>query len=686
MAMPKVLERTALSALRKLGEAHVGQQGLSSRPGAPVPLRHAFDTSVVNLYRILLSLYAAKHADQARSGAPAQDELAPRLPGHEAFSMFGKIEFSEIGISDIARLYENLLQYSPEPGTGSRRKSSGSYYTPDRVIRYVVERTLGPIVEGKCRCDAGRGPLLSSEILRLRIIDPAMGSGLFLLEAMDYLARAYCEALVREGNVARAGGARETASHRLRVAEHCLFGLDIDPIAVKIAKLCLGMSLVGSLTPPAFLDGHLKCGDSLLGFFCGGSGGFASGQPATLGADRPPPEAAGIHKPFAWKHLCPSVFRTSGGLRGANAGFDAVFGNPPYLSFSGKHKGAIDSRAEIYKALAPPGGWLTTHGLFMITCADLAKVGGLVSLVVPDQVGHLKGYGPVRARMLKVGDLLEVRYWGEDLFPGVTTPSLTFLFRKGRREQRTRARVIHRSGKQIRFQPEGDAEWYDLPLRRVYHRLMRQHRAVSSFSDTGVHTGNMAKQLILMHARKGAVPVLEGRQVHPFHCDPPAKWLDINCDPGPGEYFRVSPARVYQSADILLRQTARRPTAARHIYRCHFRNSVLALKVPEGFSTEYLLGLLNSEAVAWLYGMASLESRQRAFPQVKVMHLRRLPVPDPRIKGNRRIAASIERLVRKIESGIEHDAGRGPLMSRLDHLVWRLYDLNPQEILKYRLV
>jgi hypothetical protein len=201
------------------------------------------------------------------------------------------------------------------------------------------------------------------------------------------------------------------------------------------------------------------------------------------------------------------------------------------------------------------------------------------------------------------------------------------------------------------------------------------HPTLAGFSDPGVHTGNVAKKLILKRNVRGTVPVLEGRQIHQFHCDEPLKWLKVGYRAGPGEYFRISPASAYSGVDIILRQTADRPIAARHIHRCHFRNSVLALKIPDGFSVEYVLGVLNSEAACLIYRALAFESRQRAFPQVKVGRLKMVPLPDPTIPGRSAQVREIERIVCLLEPKSISDRGRDPLLRELNRIVWNLYGL-----------
>jgi hypothetical protein len=94
-----------------------------------------------------------------------------------------------------------------------------------------------------------------------------------------------------------------------------------------------------------------------------------------------------------------------------------------------------------------------------------------------------------------------------------------------------------------------------------------------------------------------------------------------------GHYCRIGPASRYAGTRILLRQTAHRPIAARHTSPTYFRNSVLACEGIEGVDDRALVALLNSSPVAFYHRHSQADSRQRAFPQVKVRHLASLPIP-----------------------------------------------------------
>ena len=152
-------------------------------------------------------------------------------------------------------------------GRESKRKSSGSYYTPDYIVQYIVENILGPLVRGENREGELHNKLLTSEeILELKVLDPAMGSGHFLVAATEFLARAYGEALIREGNDDDGVmSEKEFIRYKRKVAERCIYGVDINPMAVELAKLSMWLFTMDHNRPLSFLNHCLKPGNSLIG-------------------------------------------------------------------------------------------------------------------------------------------------------------------------------------------------------------------------------------------------------------------------------------------------------------------------------------------------------------------------------------------------------------------------------------
>ena len=174
------------------------------------------------------------------------------------------ISYADLGVEQLGAVYEHLLDYDLAGGTAApaalvatgRRKATGSFYTPRSLTEFLVRRTLAPIVH-----DAA-----SERILALRVLDPAMGSGAFLVAACRYLATAYEQALVREGVLAAADVVEDDrARFRRAIAQKCLFGVDLNPMAVQLGRLSLWLATLAADKPLSFLDHHLRSGDSLVG-------------------------------------------------------------------------------------------------------------------------------------------------------------------------------------------------------------------------------------------------------------------------------------------------------------------------------------------------------------------------------------------------------------------------------------
>jgi len=164
------------------------------------------------------------------------------------------------------------------------RASTGTHYTPRFLAEQVVEGALEPLIFSPGPLQTANKnawqPRTSTQILALKVADIAMGSGAFLVAACRYLAKALLEAWAREGDpraVAATTGLNDAVGTidtevdpvvteaRRQIIEHCLYGVDINPMAVEMAKLSLWLVSMDPLRPFTFLDDRLVAGDSLLG-------------------------------------------------------------------------------------------------------------------------------------------------------------------------------------------------------------------------------------------------------------------------------------------------------------------------------------------------------------------------------------------------------------------------------------
>ena len=222
------------------------------------------------------------------------------------------IDYSTLEVRQLGDIYEGLLggqlrrdakggaiELVGENGANHR---SGVYYTPDWVVQYLVRSTLDPLLDRieagdevaralRARTDEERAcDAFALGVLGLNLVDPAMGSGHFLVRATEYLAdrvfhhpttRRKTERVVTSGEGRRTREEIEAAGHvpipaglsqeeaeiaywRRRIVEACIYGVDLNPMAVELAKLSLWLTCIAMDEPLSFLDHHLRHGNSLL--------------------------------------------------------------------------------------------------------------------------------------------------------------------------------------------------------------------------------------------------------------------------------------------------------------------------------------------------------------------------------------------------------------------------------------
>ena len=236
------------------------------------------------------------------------------------------VNYRDMTVQQLGSIYERLLEREPARTPDGQivvrpnsyaRKDSGSFYTPQPLVDLIVERTLTPLLEERKAAFQAKAAALQSDhrakadriaelrrldpaeaALNLKVLDPAMGSGHFLVTAVDYLSDAILElveyaptvapwlesaytsplvervAAIRENILARAHAANwvidepqltDQAIIRRMVLKRCIYGVDKNPLTVELAKVSLWLHSFTVGAPLSFLDHHLRCGDSLIG-------------------------------------------------------------------------------------------------------------------------------------------------------------------------------------------------------------------------------------------------------------------------------------------------------------------------------------------------------------------------------------------------------------------------------------
>lgn len=177
------------------------------------------------------------------------------------------VNWRNIGADELGSIYEGLLELHPrvnreaggfslDTAAGHERKTTGSYYTPTALVDCLLEASLDPLLD-----EASKQPDPEHAILDLKVCDPACGSGHFLVAAARRIAGRL--AAVRSGDDEPSP---EEVQRALRdVVGRCVYGVDLNPMAVELCKVSLWMEAIEPGRPLSFLDGHIQCGNALLG-------------------------------------------------------------------------------------------------------------------------------------------------------------------------------------------------------------------------------------------------------------------------------------------------------------------------------------------------------------------------------------------------------------------------------------
>jgi hypothetical protein len=279
-------------------------------------------------------------------------------------------DFNAISADVLGAVYEQYLSFKAQDPHGEqsakshKRKSQGIYYTPQFIVRYIIQNTLGVALQH------GADPLT------IRVLDPACGSGSFLIEAFDYLDRWMSQSHPHLPASAR----------RDHILQHNLYGVDLDEQAVEVTRLnlLLRAAYERRLLPPLT---HIRHGDSL------------------------------IHTQFDYHTAFEDVF--------ADGGFDVVVGNPPYVrqeTLGAHFKAYVAQHYAVYAGTADLYVYFIERGL------SLLKAGGKLGYILPNKWMRAN-YGKALRTFLADKHISRIVDFGDlPVFPDATTyPSLLFL-------------------------------------------------------------------------------------------------------------------------------------------------------------------------------------------------------------------------------------------------------------------
>lgn len=290
-----------------------------------------------------------------------------------------RYDFSVISADVLGGIYEQYLSFvqvrKGEDKTKSKRKSQGIYYTPKYIVEFIVKETLGEVLK----------KTKPKELAKIKVLDPACGSGSFLTAAYDKIL----ETLTKQNP-------QTSLFAKFDILKENIFGVDLDAQAVEIAQLNLLLKVLSQKAKLPTLQHNLRVGNSLI----------SEGDPK--------------HNPFNFKTEFKEVL--------AQGGFDVIIGNPPYIkeytnrtAFDGLHD------SPYYQ------GKMDIWTLFACRAIDLLKEGGYFSFIAPNNWLTNAGASIFRDKILSEGQIIKFVDFGDfKVFKDAGIQTMIFIFKKGK--------------------------------------------------------------------------------------------------------------------------------------------------------------------------------------------------------------------------------------------------------------
>lgn len=445
------------------------------------------------------------HFDKEKDRPEAPDTLTPNLvigdkPLKEIIKRLyypeSPYEFSVLSADILGQVYERFLGKVIIPKGRSAeivdkpevKKAGGVYYTPTFIVRYIVANTVGKLVEGKT----------PKEVSAMRVLDPACGSGSFLLGAYEFLLGWHrdwytnnnpeAHAKGKEPKVYQAGEHdwRLTTAEKKRILLNNIYGVDIDSQAVEVTKLSLLLKVLEGENSQTIdsqlrmfhtralpdLQDNIKCGNSLIG------PDFYEGQDTGLFDE----EAQYRVNVFDWEREFKAIMRAGG--------FDAVIGNPPYVRQEGlgEFKEYFSDRFKVYHGTADLYSYFIERGVMLL------RDGGIFGYIVANKWMRANYGGPLR-QWIKGQEIVEITDFGDlPVFEKVTTYPCLLFIRRGKPSARFKAANI-KTLERMDFQNYVDGCSFDM--------------SPASLGDSGWSLSDEASSGLLDKLRKVGVPLGE---------------------------------------------------------------------------------------------------------------------------------------------------------------------------------
>lgn len=626
-------------------------------------------------------------------------------------------EFSVLPPEILGNVYEQFLGKVIRLTEGHRakveekpevKKAGGVFYTPQYIVDYIVRNTVEKLCEGKT----------PKQISNLRILDPACGSGSFLLGAYSYLLRYHFDFYTGQKNIKRFkeeiyqskdGQWFLTIKEKKRILLNNIYGVDIDNQAVEVTKLSLLLKVLEGASKDIFeqqqklwieralpdLDNNIKCGNSLIG------SDFYDSEQTTLYYDT---EERYKINAFDWHTEFKEIMNSGG--------FDNVIGNPPYgatlsepelkyLRILFKDKSRSYDTYELFLLQASrllksegrlsmiiPASWLTGEKYRMSRYTLLNSLAPIVAYAMPFDVFKdayidtavvvftdssdiktcLIHYFPKKEKLSKIPDSIGTLVQIKDIRSDTLNRLSVVLSRES-------APILNK----LKTAPLTFGEWFD--IQRGVQPYSRKKHSEEQITQRFLHAKSQRSKEFL--------PELQGNELSRYWIKPERVSYLHYCD----EIASTRAMKMFQGERIVLRRLLTRKfrlQASMTAETMITTDNVLNI-VPHNpqANVAFALGILNSKLMSWLYINTSMIAQKDDFPQVHISALAALSLPNHNTINLNNMIKFVERMLDlyKQLAAAKTPDDKTQLQrqidstdQQIDKLVYELYGLTKKEI------
>ena len=597
-------------------------------------------------------------------------------------------EFSVLSVEILGSAYEQFLGKQISLSKSGRatieekpevRKAGGVYYTPQYIVDYIVKNTIGKLVENK-------NP---KEISKIKIADPACGSGSFLIGAYQYLLDWHKDFYTQNGKQSKGNkdnpltpNGELTTVEKKRILLNNIYGVDLDSNAVEVTKLSLLLKCMEGETKETIeaqtklfhdrilptLDNNIKSGNSLIDL------DYYDNE-LDFGEEKKV-------KPFSWQKAFPEVFK--------NVGFDCVIGNPPYLKLTANNSNPTILNYYKNKFVAYSGG--SSKNLFQLFIEKMIKLKPKIfSFIVPEALLTTSSNGKTREILLKNHSLSSIVTFDHFVFQDATIGTTIFVAEKQTKEP-TKIYKMNYKGEYEQTQKlnliASEQPW-ETSLDDTSKVLFDKFNEKSTLMKELV---SMSKGMVVKNRKdiledtfnKDNLPFLLGNCMNRYQLkyDKYANYDKLDIIGGTRDYTKQT-----TTPRLLIRRTGG-ILCATYSDQQELVESTLYILTSDKINLKFLLGIINSKPLTY-YLAKKLLTNTQGFPQVLMGQLDQLPIPNADKQQKEQIIKLVEQLLQfnadikteTLPNNIEQLKNRIEYAeNKINQIVYELYDLTKDEI------